>query len=156
MTESHESLANVALDATKRLHEMLRLVSLTSPIANDDILQMKALNKASNHAVNAMRRHYTSEAQAASVRQSLLREAIHGELLDRQARGARLEERYQALSDTRNFDSAIDAAKRATSSLDQGISLLCSHHHAATSGTHQAEQMAKAAAAEEVAAGRPM
>ena len=146
MTETHDTLAESALDATKSLHELLRLVSPTRPLSSDEIQQMKALNKTANHAVAAMRRHHKEAAQVASVRETLLREALHGELLDRQARGARLEERYQALSDSRTSESAIEAARRSNSSLDQSIAAICSHHHVASNGTHQTQQMAEAAA----------
>ena len=146
MTDTHDTLGESALDATKSLHELLRLVSVTRPLNNNEIAQMKALNKTANNAVAAMRRYHKEAAHLASVRETLLREALHGELLDRQARGARLEERYRALSDTRTFDSAVDAAKRANAGLDLSIAAICSHHHVATSGTHQTQQMAEAAA----------
>ena len=107
---------------------------------------MRTLNKMANNAVAAMRRHHVTAMQQADVRESMLREALHGELLDQQAHNARLEERYRALHDSRTMDSAVDAARRATLTLDQSLASLCSHHHAAPSGTHQTQQMATAAA----------
>ena len=145
MTETHETIAASALAATRELHDMLRCVSKRT-FSAEEMSKMKMLTKASNNAVAAMRRHHSFATQQASVRESLLREALHGELLDRQARGARIEERYRALSESRTSDSAIDAARRSTLTLDQSIAALCSHHSAATSGTHQTQQMAVAAA----------
>ena len=63
MTETHDTLADSALDATKSLHELLRLVSLARPLSNDEIQRMKALNKTANNAVAAMRRHHKEAAQ---------------------------------------------------------------------------------------------
>lgn len=146
-TETHESLASSALEATKALHDLLGLVSVTRPLSNSEVQQMKTLNKTANNAVAAMRRHHVTSMQQAGVSEALLREALHGEMLDRRARSARLEERYRALSDTRTMDSAIEAARRATLTLDRSLASLCSHHHAASSGTHQTQQMAVAAAA---------
>lgn len=146
MIETHDTLADSALDATKSLHELLRIVSPTQLLSNDAIQHMKMLNKKANNAVAAMRRHHKEAEQMAIVRETLLREALHGELLDRQARGARLEERYQALSDTRASESAIEAARRANNSLDQSIAAICSHHHVASNGTYQTQKMAEAAA----------
>lgn len=147
MPESHESLAAGALEATKNLHAMLRAGSGTRAFSSEELLQMRTLAKTANGAVASMRRHHGLALQEAGVKEALLREALHGELLDRQARGARLEERYRTLSDAKNGDSPIDAARRATGTLDQSLATLCSHHSPASSETHQMWQMGAAAAA---------
>ena len=83
------------LDATKALWKRLGKTGLPA----DERAELKALAAKSNKAVQAMQRLAGDQVVRADVRESILREALRDELIDREANAARVLDRQRTLAE---------------------------------------------------------
>lgn len=131
-----EEHARAALGATKRLYKRLNELEEaesigaleTSPGSFCDWPALKTLAADANKAIQALRRHALDEATRADVRESILREAMHNELIDREANAARVLDRQRTLLEARASGGLEDVYERAIQSamqIDAGIASLC-------------------------------
>ena len=134
--------AKAALTATKRLYKHLHECQEAQAIGALEIspgnfvdwTALKTLAADANKAVQALRKHAASEALRADVREAILREAIHHELIDREANAARVLDKQRAINEGTRGEAAFERAQQAATAIEQSIATLCPHQTAHSPG----------------------
>ena len=123
--------AKAALDATKALWKRLGKTGLSV----DERSELKALAAKANKAVQAMQRLAGDQVVRADVRESILREALRDELIDREANAARVLDRQRLLSEGRQDAGAVfERALLTAQQIESNIGALCPHQAPCASG----------------------
>jgi hypothetical protein len=131
-----DAQAKVALNATKALHKRMRDAESaegigaleTSPANFFDWQALKKLAADANRAVQAMQRIASDQAVQSDVRESILRGAVHDELIDREANAARVLDRQRLLAEGRDGAGAVfERALTAAQQIEANIGALCPH-----------------------------
>jgi hypothetical protein len=127
--------AKAALSATKNLHKRLRELEEENHghdghmYPTVDFPALKKMAADANKAIQAMQRHASDDALRADVRENILREAVHDELIDREANAARVQDKQRAAFEGRDVAalSALDRANQTVASVEASIASLCPH-----------------------------
>ena len=90
MMDAH---AKTALNATKALHKRLKEMEEDT----ERVVAMKKLAADANRAIQAMQRQHAAALQRARLEETLMREALRDELIDREANAARVLDRQRTL-----------------------------------------------------------
>lgn len=99
--------------------------------------------KAANKAVLAMRRAASEMLMESNTREAVLREALHGELIDYEASAARCFERARLAHDGA-AQSPLDAARAAVAAIDASMAQLCAHARDAPEDTQMLAHLTNA------------
>lgn len=114
-----------ALGTTRTLHKRL------DELDDARCEPLKKLAARANKAVQAIQRCAHAESLRADVRESILREAVRGELIDREANAARVLERHRLFAEeggsSSTAPSTFERARTAAASVEASIASLCSH-----------------------------
>jgi len=131
---AHADAEERALTATKAIFDGVD--SLT-------VEQLRSHAKVANKAVVAMRRAAAEMLLQANARESVLREALHGELLDYEANAARCFDRARATHVTAT-QLPIELARGAVAVVDASIAQLCAHARDAPENTRRVSELTDA------------
>jgi hypothetical protein len=124
-----------ALTATKRLYEALEQARRGKQV---DYKQLKRQAKLANAVLVSVQRRHADEIVAARVERDALRAEMHGELVDREANGARVSDRQRVLFERATAlpgqSAAQEKAQASASFVEAAISSLCPHAGARSAG----------------------
>lgn len=120
-----EEQAAKATECTKRL---CALLAQTQPPCEQHHEACQALLKDIRHAVRGVCRYALDERAQATVREALLRQAMHEDMTDRDAHQARILDRQRLLVESDSSSSAtFERALRATTSVEATLADLYPH-----------------------------
>jgi hypothetical protein len=118
--------AKVALDCTKALHR--RLGKLDAEADPDEIVALRVLACKANKAVQAVQRIASMQVAQSDVRESILREAVREELIDREANAARVLDRQRLMSECKGgATSVFERAFAMAQQIEANVGTLCPH-----------------------------
>tara|TARA_B110000902_G_scaffold15277_1_gene17988 strand:- start:2 stop:490 length:489 start_codon:yes stop_codon:yes gene_type:complete len=127
-----EAHTRAALQSTRDLHAALK--SLAKCVGDDgaklaEITKLKRLAADANRSVQAIRRCTATKKIQTAVELNLLRAAVQGELVDREANSARILDRQRVIFDNLSAKTpssvAFDRAAIAVQSIESELAKLC-------------------------------
>ena len=130
-----EAHTRAALQSTRDLH--LALKSLAKCVGDDgaklaEITKLKRLAADANRSVQAIRRCTATKKIQTAVELNLLRAAVQGELVDREANSARILDRQRVIFDNLSAKTpssvAFDRAAIAVQSIESELAKLDAYH----------------------------
>jgi hypothetical protein len=140
--------ARAALQLTRELHTSL--TALKEHTGEEERAQLRKLAAKTHNAVGTLRKLAAAEVRRAGLESVLLREAVAGEGVDRQANAARVQERLRVTMERAthsdggsrlNETTPIERAQQAVAAVDAGIDALCPHARPPPLGPAQLARM---------------
>lgn len=128
-----DEFASKALASTKSLHRRLKeLDPIASGIAKTELCELAKLAATANRAVVALQRHAHASEMQASVRERVLRSAIHSDLIDREANAARVMDKERTLVEQAGGSDIHERAHLAARVVERSLATLCPHQKVRT------------------------
>ena len=125
-----ETHTKVALSATKKLWRSLDALSKKKGgrLEASDFKELKSLALTSNLQIQILKKKVIMEYTEADIRETVLREAMRNDLVDREAHAALVFDRQRVVAEN-NLDAlaAFDRAQTAATQIERGIATLCPH-----------------------------
>ena len=141
--------ARAALALTRELHTGVTKLGPTSE--EEERVRLRKLAARVHNAVAALRKVAADEARRGALERTMLREAVVGEGIDRQANAARVQERVRHAVDRVVIDAGIgddsaagaliERAKQTVATIDASLDALCPHARAPPAGSALLEQL---------------
>lgn len=130
MAKESEAYVKEGLSLTKRLHTRMRELeqqqSCSDPTPVVDFAELKSMAANVNKLLVNLRRQLVSDAHAESASQSILRQALKDELIDRDANAARVAERQRLAAERGHGIAALaQRGEEAVGQINLSIAALC-------------------------------